>query len=270
MSGIWAHHAHVFPESVRPAGTIDQLLRLMDACGIEKAVAFSPFAHQLRDDGAGRNRWLASEIARHDRFIGFGTIDFEHGDVVDQVKEISDLGLRGIKLHPAAQKVSVVDEAAMKVYEAAAERGLFLTFHTGIHWHRLSDYHVLLFDEIAYRFPSLRFSLEHVGGYHFLHDALAVILNNSRKEGDRRVSNVYGGLTSVFDREKHKHWYFSLDLLQEIVWQVGAHQLIFGLDFPYNGEEETKGALAVIEALGLTPEEKELILGGTLRRVLGV
>src|SRR2546428_342124 len=44
-SHVLAHHAHVFPQSVNPNGTIDRLLRLLDACGIDRAVCLPPFPH---------------------------------------------------------------------------------------------------------------------------------------------------------------------------------------------------------------------------------
>ena len=40
---ITAHHAHLFPTQVRPAGDIAHLLSTLDACGIEQCVAFAPF-----------------------------------------------------------------------------------------------------------------------------------------------------------------------------------------------------------------------------------
>lgn len=60
-----------------------------------------------------------------------------------------------------------MDDKACEVYSAAQENGLFLSFHTGLHWHRIADYQPLLFDEVAWNFPRLKFSMEHVGGYHF-------------------------------------------------------------------------------------------------------
>ena len=35
---IFANHAHVFPKELRPEGSVDSLMRLMDDCGIDKAV----------------------------------------------------------------------------------------------------------------------------------------------------------------------------------------------------------------------------------------
>lgn len=269
--GIFAHHAHVFPADARPHGSVDALLGVMDECGIARAVAFAPFPRQIPELGNDRNRWLAQELATRERLVGFGTIDFRAPNVRDQVREIHDLGLLGIKIHPAAQAIHVLADVAMEVYEEATRLGLFLTFHTGIHRHRIQDYLLVHFDEIAYRFPELRFSLEHVGGYHFMREAIAVITNNAKtRVGDVRVSNVYGGLTSVFDREKHRYWYFDVETLREIIWQVGEHQLIFGLDFPYNREAEAKQALEIIDQIGLSPEGKRMVLGGNLERVLGL
>jgi len=127
---------------------------------------------------------------------------------------------------------------------------------------------VLLFDEIAWKFPRLRFSLEHVGGYHFFSEALAVMFNHVPPPWKPGTNNVFAGLTSVFSRQTNRFWYLSRERLLELVAQVGARQLIFGLDFPYNGEAETKLGIDTIRGLCLSDEETRLILGGNLAREL--
>ena len=82
---LLAHHAHVFPESIDPDGTIDRLLPMLDTCGIDQAVCFAPFAHQCDGRGIDPNPWLAGELKKHtDRLQGFGTIDTRREDVSDQ------------------------------------------------------------------------------------------------------------------------------------------------------------------------------------------
>src|SRR5262245_32693460 len=49
--GVFANHAHVFPASMNPAGTIDRLLQLLDACQIAQAICFAPFPHQCDKNG---------------------------------------------------------------------------------------------------------------------------------------------------------------------------------------------------------------------------
>ncbi|CAN5378361.1 TatD family hydrolase [soil metagenome] len=267
---IFANHAHVFPANVRPEGSIDRLLKLLDTCNIERAVCFAPFAYQLEGSGLHANRWLQKELVSRPLLRGFGTVDLTAGHIADQVKEIADLGFRGIKLHPQAQEFALLEPKAFEVYAAAEKHGLFCTFHSGVHHFRLKSYRVLDFDEIAHHFPELKFSMEHVGGYSFFHDALAVIVNRipfPPKPGKRCL--VFGGMTSIFTQDYNRFWYMSRDRMLELIAQVGAQQLIFGLDFPYNLEENTKTALATLNDLGLSPDDLALILGGNLRRELG-
>ena len=267
---VLAHHAHVFPESVNPNGTTDRLLRLMDACGIDAAVCFAPFAYQLEGTGLDPVAWLADALKGRDRLYGFGTVDMRRPDRRDQVRRIADFGFRGIKVHPNAQEFDLLGESAMELYAAAQDEDLFLTFHSGVHHYRIKHYNVLGFDEIAWNFPRLRLSLEHVGGYSFFEEALAVIVNNipfPPRPGER--PRVFGGLVSVFTPHYNRFWYMSRDRLLECIAQAGPAQLIFGLDYPYNLEDNTHLALRTLRDLGLPEPDLALILGGNLRRELG-
>jgi len=262
---IFANHAHVFPASLRPEGTIDRLLTMLDACGIEQAVCFAPFPHELET----HNVWLANELKGRDRLVGFGTLDLRRDDQRDQVRRVVDLGLPGLKLHPNAQQFDLLSREALLAYEAAQEAGLFISFHSGVHHYRIEHYNVLKFDEIAWRFPDLRFSMEHVGGWAFFQDAVAVICNNIPFPPiPGRKCRVYGGLTSVFTPNYIRMWYMPPDRMMELIRQVGAEQLIFGLDFPYNLEQNTKMALKAIGELPISEVEREVILGGNLRELL--
>lgn len=87
---------------IRPEdGTVDALLNVMDACSIEKAVAFATFSNFLGPGDEEPNQALAKRIRNEDRLKGFGVIDFSREDLEDQVEAIYQLGFPGIKLHPA-------------------------------------------------------------------------------------------------------------------------------------------------------------------------
>jgi hypothetical protein len=266
--GVFVNHAHVFPQFIRPDGTVERLLHLMDECGIEQAVCFAPFPHCCAPHGIDGNGWLAREIERRPRLHGFGTLDLLANDIAGQVKRIADLGFGGIKMHPNAQGFPILSPRAFEAYAAAQERDLFISFHTGVHRSRLKDSRVIDFDEIAWQFPSLRFSLEHVGGYHFFHEALAVLFNHLPAPWAPGKCNLFGGLASIFCTKTNGFWHIEDSKLKDMIRQVGASQMIFGLDFPYNGIEETKIGLATIRSLGLTDEQVAMILGGNLRREL--
>jgi uncharacterized protein len=267
---IYAHHAHVFPASINPNGTIDRLLRLMDDCGIEGAVCFAPYAAQIAPAALHHNEWLAGELRNRPRLRGFGTIDFAAPDLPSQVRRAKDLGLVGLKLHPNAQEFDLLGPKPFEVYAAAQDEGLFCTFHSGVHAQRLLDHAVLKFDEVAHHFPRLRFSMEHMGGYHFFTDALAVLFNRYPPPWVKNTRcNVFAGLASIFTTHQNRMWHLTPEQILEIVLQTSATQCLFGLDFPYNLERETRIGLDTINAMPITSEQRALILGGNLRRELG-
>ena len=268
---IFANHAHLYPPQLREDGSKDALLRLLDDCEIDKAVAFAPFSHRFRESAlfhdVNQNEWLAKEIAGDDRLVGFGTVDVLEGaePIADQVQRIFELGLRGIKIHPAAQEFAVDSETAFEIYEKAQQLGLFLSFHTGLHWHRIRDYRMLLFDEIAWNFPGLRFSMEHVGGYSFFREALLVLCNSSRNP-----TPMFAGLTSVEPEENGMRgpWSLSDEEIETLVFQTGDERTIFGLDFPFKNADYIRRAMARIRRLRISDAAKENILGKTLEKQL--
>ncbi len=266
---IFANHAHIFPQELRKEGTVPVLLEYLAECEIDKAVAFAPFQMRLDEAAFGKeaNGWLEKQLGGDGRLVGFGTVDFRKDNVADQVRNIKELGFKGIKVHPAYQEVSVVGEKAFELYAEAEKSGLFLSFHTGIHWHRIKDYAPVLFDEVAYCFPELKFSMEHIGGYSFFNEALAVMCNNSRKG-----NNVYAGWTSIaFDENGLAGiWSISDEQLLTLLNQTGYENSIFGLDFPYKNVKMTKDAIQRIKSLPISEEAKAAILGDNLARALNI
>lgn len=267
---IFANHAHIYPKCLRESGSVDALLKLMDECEIEKCVCFATFADKLKENGItyDTNEFLAREIAQHDNLYGFGVIDFDYDNLEEQVDKIASLGFYGIKLHPAYQEFNIMGEKAQRVYAAAQDKNLFLSFHTGIHWHRLADYSMLLYDDLAYNFPNLRFSMEHLGGYHFFKEGLAVMVNNSRND----IINAFAGWTSIAmnDNGLYDLWSHSDEELRTLVHQTGSDCHIFGLDFPFKNAAYTKKAIQRITDLDIPEEAKEGILGKNLARELKI
>ena len=270
---IFANHAHVFPKGSKDNAQLENLKALMEECGIEGAVCFAPFNNQTERVGItiNQNKWLYEEIKNEKNLIGFGTINFDIGSIQNQVKEIKELGFKGIKIHPAAQEVKVDGRELFEVYAEAEKQGLFLSFHTGLHWHRIKEYSMLLFDEVAYNFPKLKFSMEHVGGYSFFKEALLVMNNNERKG-----NNIYAGLTSISMEEdalgnlRPGAWSLTDDDLCTLIHQTGEKNSIFGLDFPYKDVEYTKNAIERIKNLPITEAAKKGILGENLKAVLNL
>ncbi len=167
-------------------------------------------------------------------------------------------------MHPAYEKYSVKSPEACAFYAAAQELGLPLDFHVGVHAHRIADFHPLLFDDVAYDFPKLKMVFEHVGGWHFFRDMLAVISNHTHGE-----PRLFAGVASVLSRDVQKGWYLGPEGIETILWQLGDRSCIYGLDFPYNGIDYIRRDLEVIRAMSVPEESKDRLLGGNLADLLG-
>ena len=268
---IFANHAHIFPPEAAQGRGIPELKSLMDSLGIDKAVCFACFPDRFEESllPGTSNDWLANAIKNEPNLYGFGVIDFNRRDLEAQVEHIYDLGFKGIKLHPAYQEFNLMGDEARRIYRKAQELNLFLSFHTGIHWHRISDYNTLLYDEIAWHYPTLRFSMEHIGGYAFFREALAVLANNSRSE----KPHVFAGWTSIDYPDGGKipgNWTISDEQLLALLNMIGCETSMFGLDFPYARENRLGPAIDRIINLPISENAKHAILGGNLARELGV
>lgn len=249
---------------MREDGTLDAFLRLADQVGIEQAVCFAPFSYQVGPRGVDHNQWLYETIKGRTNLTGYGTLD-PAKPPGPQVKRMAELGFRGVKLHPAAQKFRMLGPWARAAYGAMEKRGLVADFHTGVHRHRLRDNNPLDCDEIAFHHPGLKMVFEHVGGWHFCRQVLAIIINNARQG-----NHLYAGIASVLDRDHQRYWYLGKEGLEDCRWQIGEDLLIYGVDFPYNQAPQVKRDLEVIRRLGWPASALERLLGGNLKRLLGL
>ncbi|NLX92354.1 MAG: amidohydrolase family protein [Clostridiales bacterium] len=264
---IFANHAHIYPTQLREDGDLDALKKLMETCGIDRCVAFATFPEKFAELGLNINNnvWLSEQIKHDPAFTGFGTIDFRQDNLEEQVELVASLGFKGIKLHPPAQGFAVLDDKALRVYDRAQSLNLFLSFHTGLHWSRLKDNLPILYDEIAFNFPELRLSMEHIGGYSFFNDALAVLANHKR---GGRQPRVFAGWTSI-DSIDGSAWTLTDAQLETVIAQTGEEKSIFGLDFPFKDASYITSSINRINALNITDTAKKKILGGNLLREIG-
>jgi len=263
---IFANHAHVFPDNVRADGSIDSLLAFMDRCGIARTVCFAPHRHKVIDLGYPEpNAWLAEAIVDEPRLVGFACINPTSDDAVARLEQACTFGLSGCKLHPATDRYDVLDERAMDFYAAAEELGVLLDIHVGPHWYRIAHYHPLKFDEIAWAYPRLGMVLEHLGGLPFYHDVLAVLGNNLPLGSP---GHLYGGITSILNRDLQKLWYLGIERVAEAIFILGEDMPIYGLDFPYNPADLVLEELALLRTLELSDQGLAKLFGGNLERAI--
>ncbi len=262
---VFANHAHLKPAEIMPEATLDNLLRLMEECGLDRVVCFAPFAGPAVEVGiTDPNRWLAEQIEGRPELLGFATFNPVAPESVPGLARARELGLRGVKLHPAVDQFDVCDPRAMEFYAAAAELGMPLDFHTGVHASRLRDWEMLKFDDLAWDVPQARIILEHMGSRPFFSRTLAVIGNHLHPEGPQ----VFAGATTCLNPDIPL-WYLGAERIEEVARLLGKEVLIYGLDFPFNSAEVIRRELEMYRAMDLGEGGQEALLGGNLGRLLG-
>lgn len=77
--------------------------------------------------------YIADAVKQYpERFIGFGAVDPHKGKIaVNQLDEIADLGLQGLKFHAGSQHFFTNDPKFYPLWERASELGLICLFHSG-------------------------------------------------------------------------------------------------------------------------------------------
>lgn len=217
---------------------LEKYLRRATAAGIHKTVII-PAGHSNYSEA---NRQLARIVAQHpDRFIGFASLHAQRdqGRVRELVATaVNQLGMRGLKVH--AYDATPTRE----VCEAAREfRIPMLVDVVG------RAYLVELF---ASQFPEVNFIIPHLGS--FMDDWRA-----QQQVVDQlvRFPNVFADTAGVR----------RFDYIVQAVRRAGPHKVLFGSDGPWL---HPSVELHKIRMLKLSPSDERLVLGGNMRRLLGL
>lgn len=226
------------------------------------AVVFTVDAHTATGHPALSSEQLIAEAAQFDDvLVPFASVDPLEGEsAVAQLRELAAAGARGLKLHPSLQAFIPNDLAYYPLYEAAAELGLPVIFHTGQTGIgaglpggrgiklRYSD--PMLLDDVAADHPGLTIVLAHP----------SVPWQDSAISIATHKSNVYIDLSGWSPK------YFPPQLVRSAS-SLLRHKVLFGSDFPVITPDRW---LADFEALEIKAEVRPLILKDNAARLLGL
>lgn len=258
----WVNHCHILPANhtcpdAPRDGTLEHWLEVAPELKIERAVAFAPFPHQYSGDG---NEYIAEVVMKHPCLIGCATIHPLSPEAPERLQHfVENYGFCAAKLHPPVMQFRVNDPAVDPYYAMAAKLGIPITFHTGVHGWRLRDYRPLLFDEVAERHPDLKIIMAHTGGTAQFQEALAVLQNRP---------NVFAELAQTRRILRGYSWHLTDENIQMLLASVGPHRIIYGCDWPWVPAIEIRKDIERIQSWSISDREKQMILGGNLKRVL--
>lgn len=198
------------------------------------------------------------------RFFGWGSLaDPLHPDAPRIVARFPEWGLRGLKLYPPTQRFHASDRAVFPVYEKAAELGIPVLFHFGITVAPLYDLtyaNPLFLSAAVKQFPEVTFGVAHFGAG-FLRETLFLAYH---------TDNVFVDTSGTNNWREYTPGNPSLEsVFADALRAFGPHRVVFGTDTavgPYRGailEEQ----LQILERLGLSEEERTLVMSGNARRL---
>ena len=217
------------------------------------------------------NQEIADLVKKNpNRFVGFGSVNpnKDSSYVESKLEEISNLGLKGIKMLPTLQFFSPIENKNFeKICEYCEKHNKILLYHTGCDpgpWEipELSkDANPKYLREVLESFrPTV--ILAHAGSYSAYRPGIwfdeAFMLAKS-------FENVY------FDSSAVSSFIYSEKTLKRIKNDVGLDRLLYGSDYPVVWGSSMEYEVNVIKnCRHLTEDEKTGILGLNAAKILGL
>ena len=225
--------------------------------------------------------------AKPDRFMGLATLPMQDGVAASEELEraVKELGLKGMEVCASINEGSLDDLALNPVWATAERLGAAIFVHpdpnAAIALDRMPflfnlignplqttlAIYSIIFGGVLDRFPNLKFCFAHGGG--FACYALARVEvhgDNQRPQVKEKAQHPPSEYLRrlLYDCVVHSH-----TNLHFLVQHVGIENVALGSDFPF--DPCYKDPVAWVHGVeGLSPQDKESILGGNAQRWLGI
>ena len=216
---IFDAHVHLGHDIDGMVGGYDDLGRINDRYGISRCFMFcmdEPDRHPAFRQA--NNRTLEHAVQSEGRLVPFVRLDLAE-EPIEEATRCLDLGARGIKLHPRAQRFLLNDERLAPVFALAAERRVPILIHGGRGLPPIADHLARLVD----RYPDAQLIIAHAG------------IADLAELADR-----FGGKAGVFFDTSV---WSPIDLLS-LFHLVSSEQVVYASDYPY-GQQPSSLLIAV-------------------------
>ena len=245
--------------------SVDGLLREMDTVDIDFGLAIQII--ETPDAKAGYDESRSLFEASHGRLKPVFTVDPTKGEA--SVQATLDLwahvkGTAGIKIFPGYRPFYPHDPRLEPVYEYAHRHRLPVLIHQGDTLHRnglVKFARPIEVDEVAVRYPDVRFVLCHFGNP-WIDEAAELLYKNE---------NLYADTSGLLAHPSVPYFERAVEqcrsrITAAIVAIGSADRVLYGSDWPL---EELKVAVGLVDGLELTLADRDKILGGNARRLFG-
>jgi predicted TIM-barrel fold metal-dependent hydrolase len=240
---IFDAHTHLGNDIDGMSGKYEELMGITDDYGISRCFMFcmdEPDRHPAFR--APNDRSLAYAERSGGRFIPFVRLDLSE-EPVEEATRCLDLGARGIKLHPRAQRFLLNDKRLAPIFALAAERRVPILIHGGRGLPPIADHLARLVDA----HPDAQLIIAHGG----IADLAA-------------LAERFGGKAGVFFDTSV---WSPVDLL-DMYRHVSPEQVLLASDYPYGQQPASLLiALRTARASGLDEDDVRNMLGRSAARI---
>ena len=240
---IFDAHVHLGNDIDGFSGQYEELERIMDTYGVSRAFMFCMDEPDRQPAfRAPNDRTLDFAARSKGRLIPFVRLDMNESPI-EEATRCLDLGARGIKLHPRAQRFMLNDERLAPVFALAAERHVPILIHGGRGLPPIADDLSRLVDQ----YPEAQLIIAHAG--------IADLGGLAGHLAGRR--GVFFD-TSVWS---------PVDLL-DFFHHVPPEQILYASDYPY-GRQPQSLLIALRTAMTAGLDERQLrdMLAGNANRI---
>ena len=201
------------------------VLRRMDACGMDKALVCAPQVKTAHDWPASLDAITALCAADRSRLIGFAWIEPTLPDAVTHVRMAADRALRGIKMIP--NHWYPYEERLFPAYRAIERARLPVLFHSGILFLNMDSSRFCrpVYYEVMLHFPRIKFALAHIS-WPWTDECIAVFGRMRAAVGLEEVPQcqMYVDITPGTPGA------WRADVLGKALGYIGPERLIYGSD----------------------------------------
>ncbi len=257
-------HTHMFPDKIAKGtiqflagvckiepdtnGTYQGLLESAADAGIDISIALPAVTKESQTVSV--NQFAAQY--QEPPVISFGGVHPACENYKEILREIKDMGMKGIKLHPDYQDMYFNDIRYKRLIAYASELGLIVSVHAGRDPKCPDDVHCTpkMALEVIEEVRPDKLVLAHMGGNEVWDEV----------ENDLVGQDVYFDTGVVLDRMPQEQFL-------RIARSHGMNRILFATDSPWGAQ---KKFVRILSDMPLTEEERGLIFSGNACRLLRI
>ncbi len=258
-------HTHTFPDKIAARtieklencahikaftdGTRDGLKASMEEAGVDLSIVLPVVTRP--DQFESVNRFACKQNEQEEKLLSFGGIHPRTEHYREELREIKEMGLKGIKLHPDYQDVKIEEMCCKRIIDYATELGLIISVHAGVDIGLPDPVHCTPqgVKEVLKEVQPNKLVLAHYGGWKLWDEVEELLVGED-----------------VFFDTAFTQGYISDEQFLRILANHGAEKILYATDSPWSGQRES---IEYLSSLPIPKEQLDLIFYQNAQKLLG-